>query len=93
MKFKLHLDWKKLVVYIFVSAGLLYITESAAMSAGILLLLLLGDRLLADREFNKNWKKEHAAEIQELEEELRRKAKEAAEQQKKTGKSTKKIRD
>ncbi len=41
------------ILYIVVSAGLLYITESWLMSLGILLLLILVDRLLAEFERKK----------------------------------------
>ena len=41
------------VLYIFVYAGLLYITKSCLMSLGIMLLLILLDRALAEYERKK----------------------------------------
>lgn len=38
------------ILYIVVSAGLLYITKSWLMSLGIMILLILVDRLLAEYE-------------------------------------------
>lgn len=46
---KSSINLKRILLYVLVSAGLLLITESALMSAGILLLLLLIDALLASR--------------------------------------------
>jgi hypothetical protein len=38
---KIKFDWKRILVFTIISAGLLYITRSALMSAGILLLLFV----------------------------------------------------
>ena len=38
---KIKFDWKRILVFTIISAGLLYITSSALMSAGILLLLFV----------------------------------------------------
>lgn len=48
MKLKFRLDWKKALVFLIVSAGLCYLTQSFAMSLGILLLLIVADYLVAD---------------------------------------------
>ena len=38
---KIKFDWKRILIFTIISAGLLYITSSALMSAGILLLLFV----------------------------------------------------
>lgn len=48
MKFKYQFDWKKALIFLFVSAGLIYLTRSLLMSIGILLLLFVIDCLLAN---------------------------------------------
>lgn len=53
MKPKLHIDWKKVLLFLLVSAGLIYITRSLLMSMGIVLLLFVVDSLLADREYRR----------------------------------------
>ena len=40
-------NWWQFLVYIIVAAGLLYLTQSFAMSLGIFMLLLLVDQFLA----------------------------------------------
>ncbi|MFQ7113645.1 hypothetical protein [Hallella bergensis] len=57
MKPKLHLDWKKALLFLVVSAGLIYITKSIWMSIGIVLLLFVVDSLLADWEYRRQVKK------------------------------------
>lgn len=57
MKPKLHLDWKKALIFLLVSAGLIYITQSALMSIGIILLLFVADNLLADWEYRRKTKR------------------------------------
>ncbi|EFA43227.1 hypothetical protein HMPREF0645_2343 [Hallella bergensis DSM 17361] len=57
MKPKLHLDWKKALLFLVVSAGLIYITKSIWMSIGIVLLLFVVDSLLADWEYRRRVKK------------------------------------
>lgn len=57
MKPKLHLDWKKALLFLVVSAGLIYITKSIWMSIGIVLLLFVVDTLLADWEYRRQVKK------------------------------------
>lgn len=57
MKPKLHLDWKKALLFLVVSAGLIYITKSILMSIGIVLLLFVVDSLLADWEYRRRVKK------------------------------------
>lgn len=47
------IKWWQWVLYIAVSAGLLYITKSWLMSLGIMLLLILLDRWLAEYERRK----------------------------------------
>ena len=53
MKPKLHIDWKKVLLFVLVSAGLIYITRSLLMSMGIVLLPFVVDSLLADREYRR----------------------------------------
>lgn len=48
MKFKIKIDWKKFLVFFVVIAGLYIITHSWLMTAGIMLLLLVADYVLAD---------------------------------------------
>ncbi|KXB39987.1 hypothetical protein HMPREF1870_01812 [Bacteroidales bacterium KA00344] len=57
MKPKLHLDWKKALIFLLISAGLIYITKSILMSIGIILLLFVADSLLADWEYRRNTKR------------------------------------
>ena len=57
MKPKLRLDWKKALLFLVVSAGLIYITKSIWMSIGIVLLLFVVDSLLADWEYRRQVKK------------------------------------
>ena len=51
MKFKIRLDWKKAVIFLSVSAGLLYLTHSALMSIGIMMLLFVVDALIVNYEY------------------------------------------
>ena len=51
MKFKIRLDWKKAAIFLLVSAGLLYLTRSALMSIGIMMLLFVVDALIANYEY------------------------------------------
>lgn len=57
MKLKLHLNWKKIVLFLLVSAGLIYLTRSLLMSIGIVLLLFVVDALLANYEYRQQTKK------------------------------------
>lgn len=57
MKPKLHLDWKKALLFVVISAGLIYLTKSIWMSIGIVLLLFVIDSLLADWEYRRNTRK------------------------------------
>lgn len=50
---RFKIKWWQWALYIVVSAGLLYITGSWLMSLGIILLLILVDRLLAEYERKK----------------------------------------
>ncbi len=50
---KYKIKWWQWVLYVVVSAGLLYITGSWMMSLGIILLLILLDRWLAEYERKK----------------------------------------
>ena len=50
---KYKIKWWQWVLYVVVSAGLLYITGSWLMSLGIMLLLILIDRVLAEYERKK----------------------------------------
>ena len=49
---KIRINWKRLLVFVVVSAGLVYITKSFLMSAGIFLLLFVADNLLVRYEEN-----------------------------------------
>ena len=51
MKFKIRLDWKKAAIFLLVSAGLLYLTRSALMSIGIMMLLFVVDALIVNYEY------------------------------------------
>ncbi len=57
MKPKLHLDWKKILLFLLVSAGLIYITKSLLMSIGIVLLLFVIDSLLDDWDYRRRVRK------------------------------------
>lgn len=57
MKTKLHLNWKKIVVFLLISAGLIYLTRSLLMSIGIVMILFVIDALLANYEYRKQTKK------------------------------------
>lgn len=50
MKLNIHIDWKKVIVFLLVCAGLIYLTHSLWLSGGILLLLFVIDGLLANYE-------------------------------------------
>lgn len=75
MKAKFHIDWKKSLVFLLVSAGLYFLTRSFTMTLGILLLLIVADFLLADWDDTRRRKREW----REFEEELRKENKEAVE--------------
>ena len=47
MKIKIRLDWKKAVIFLLVSGGLVYLTRSVLMSVGVLMLLFVADALIA----------------------------------------------
>ena len=51
MKFKIRLVWKKAAIFLSVSAGLLYLTRSALMSIGIMMLLFVVDALIVNYEY------------------------------------------
>lgn len=51
MKFKIRLDWKKAAIFLLLSAGLLYLTRSALMSIGIMMLLFVVDALIVNYEY------------------------------------------
>lgn len=57
MKAKIRLNWKKIVLFLLVSAGLVYLTRSVLMSLGILLLLFAADALIANYEYRQRTKK------------------------------------
>ena len=58
---------KHILLLVFVSAGLLYITRSWFMSLGILMILLLIDALLRqyDNKRRRKWMEEHRKEMEE----------------------------
>ncbi|MBM6993812.1 MAG: hypothetical protein I3J02_11230 [Prevotella sp.] len=57
MKNKLSIDWKKALIFLIVSAGLVYITKSIWMSIGIVLVLFIIDGLLANWEYRRKTRK------------------------------------
>lgn len=57
MKLKLHLNWKKIVVFLLISAGLIYLTKSLLMSIGIVMILFVIDALIANYEYRQQTKK------------------------------------
>ncbi len=69
MKAKFRIDWKKALIFLFVSAGLYCLTHSFTMTLGILLLLIVADFLLADWDDTRKRKREW----REFEDELRQK--------------------
>lgn len=56
MKVKLHVNWKKVIVFLLISAGLIFLTHSLLMSIGIVLLLFVVDALLTNYEYRKQTK-------------------------------------
>lgn len=58
---KININWKRWLVFLFVSAGLIYITGSVWMAAGIFLLLFVADYLLFDWWEMKKIKKQRKA--------------------------------
>lgn len=75
MKAKLHVNWKKVVLFLLISAGLIFLTHSLLMSIGILLLLFVVDALLANYEYRKQTKALFDDLRREHEEEQRKKDK------------------
>jgi hypothetical protein len=73
MKPKLHLDWKKILLFLLVSAGLIYITKSLLMSIGIVLLLFVIDSLLDDWDYRRRVRKTFTELRRAREEEEKRK--------------------
>jgi len=55
---KIRINWKRILVLLLVSAGLVYITKSFLMSAGIFLLLFAADSLLARYDENRRRRKQ-----------------------------------
>ena len=53
MKIKICLDWKKAVIFLLVSGGLVYLTRSVLMSVGVLMLLFVADALIASYEYRR----------------------------------------
>lgn len=51
MKWKLRIDWRKVVLFLVISAGLLYLTRSVLMAAGVIMLLFVVDSLISDYEY------------------------------------------
>ena len=56
MKVKLQKKKKKVIVFLLISAGLIFLTHSLLMSIGIVLLLFVVDALLANYEYRKQTK-------------------------------------
>ena len=50
---KMNIEWKRIILFIIISLGLILITKSLSMTAGILILLFVLDRILA------KWEKKH----------------------------------
>jgi TM2 domain-containing membrane protein YozV len=57
MKVKLHLNWKKIVLFLLVSAGLIYLTRSLLMSIGIVMILFVIDALIVNYEYRQQTKR------------------------------------
>ena len=55
---KIRINWKRILVLLLVSAGLVYINKSFLMSAGIFLLLFAADSLLAGYDENRRRRKQ-----------------------------------
>lgn len=59
---KINIDWIKALTFLVVAGGLMYITQSVMMTAGIVILLLVVDQILANwqatKEFKRLWNKE-----------------------------------
>lgn len=53
MKWKLKIDWRKVVLFLVISAGLLYLTRSVLMAAGVIMLLFVVDSLISDWEYRR----------------------------------------
>lgn len=53
MKWKLRIDWRKVVLFLVISAGLLYLTRSVLMAAGVIILLFVVDSLISDYEYRR----------------------------------------
>ena len=53
MKSKLRIDWRKVVLFLVISAGLLYLTRSVLMAAGVIMLLFVVDSLISDYEYRR----------------------------------------
>lgn len=53
MKWKLRIDWRKVVLFLVISAGLLYLTRSVLMAAGVIMLLFVVDSLICDYEYHR----------------------------------------
>ncbi len=53
MKWKLKIDWRKVVLFLVISAGLLYLTHSVLMAAGVIMLLFVVDSLISDWEYRR----------------------------------------
>jgi ABC-type transport system involved in cytochrome bd biosynthesis fused ATPase/permease subunit len=79
---KVNFDWRRVVLLVIISAGLIFITGSYTMAAGILILLLVGDYFLMQYEARKH-DKEIADATQSLMEEIRNKQKANTENDKK----------
>lgn len=53
MKWKLKIDWRKVGLFLVISAGLLYLTRSVLMAAGVIMLLFVADSLISDWEYRR----------------------------------------
>lgn len=53
MKWKLRIDWRKVVLFLVISAGLLYLTRSVLMAVGVIMLLFVVDSLISDYEYRR----------------------------------------
>lgn len=72
MKWKLKIDWRKVVLFLVISAGLLYLTRSVLMAAGVIMLLFVVDSLISDWEYRR---KTHEL-FKDIREQQKQKAKE-----------------
>lgn len=57
MKMKLRLNWQKIIIFLLICTGLVFLTRSFWMSLGIVMLLFVVDALIANYEYRRKTKK------------------------------------